>query len=294
MDLHWIFLNGCSVSGPHGRANLPSGILCTLTAVLVLNRGRPVPRDRVVDILWEGKHPENARGRVNTMLWRVREIVKKVGGDKRAFENRPDFLAYNDAEGRSDLAEIGELARIVMREGITSQEMSQRCMNCVEFCHTEFLPQANDHWSMITRESLRSGLLTIMESLVQYLRKQNRWGRITELAERMLTLDPTLELGHRHLIDLHSARKDFDAAKRHSEVLQKVMQREFDLDPEPETAAAIEALKISRHGSGAGRDQGKRPDNPGRSSSVILRRPSLSSAQKALDFLDAARDSLIR
>lgn len=199
--MRWVFLDGCHVTGPKGSANVPSGGLCTLSAVLILNKGHPVPRDRIEDILWEGNRPERARGRLNTMLWRLRGIVNQVGGRKDIFDNCPDYLAYKDASGpECDLTEIGRLARLVLRDGIISPEQAAECMDCIQGCHTEFLPYSADHWSMITRESLRSGLLMIIEALIHYMRARSRWGRVSELAERMLAVDPTLEIGHRSLL----------------------------------------------------------------------------------------------
>lgn len=289
--MRWVFLDGCHVSGPKGVASVPSGGLCTLSAVLVLNQGHPVPRDRIEDILWEGSRPENARDRVNTMLWRLRKLVVKVGGPKDVFRNLRDYLQYDDpAADESDLAEIGRLARSVMRDGISTAPEAETCMACVQGCHTEFLPHASDHWSMITRESLRSGLLMIIEALIIYMRAHSRWGRVTELAQRMLALDPTLEIGHRQLIDMHGERDDKRAAMRQYAVMQKVLKTTLGVDPEPETAAAIDALKIGR-----GRDAPEAgPVAPGARSQALIRRPSLRSVQIALDHIDAARDRLMR
>lgn len=165
--MRWVFLDRCRVSGLRGSANVPSGRLCTLSAVPILNEGRPVPRDRIEDILWEGDRPDRARDRLNTMLWRLRKLVKQAGGEKDVFRNHRDFLVYEDKSGEeSDLAEIGRLARMVMRSGISTQDQVYDCMAIVQSCHTEFLPHATDHWSMITRESLRSAVIMIIEALI--------------------------------------------------------------------------------------------------------------------------------
>lgn len=294
--MHWVFLDGCSVSGPKGTADLPHGGLCTLSAILVLNHGHPVPRERLEEILWEGARPDRARDRLNTMLWRLRKIVTSVGGRADAIQNKRDFLIYAAATAsavpKSDLAEIGRLTRRVTRDGITSPEEAEQCLARVQACHTDFLPHAGDHWSMITRESLRSGLLMIIEALIGYMRDQGRWGRVTELAERMLALDPTLELGHRQLIEMHGQRRDLRSAQRHYDVMEKVLRDSLDVDPAPETAAAIDALRIARRQD----PPDARADGPPRSSvrPIPTRRPTLQSVQQALDHLDAARDTLTR
>lgn len=286
--MRWVFLDGCYVRGPSGSERLPAGGLCTLSAILVLNHGHPVPRERIEDILWEDARPDRARDRLNTMLWRLRKILRAVGGKPEAIENARDYLMYRDGtDCASDLGEITRLARKVMHDGISDTALAEECMSCIQGCHTEFLPHASDHWSMITRESLRSGLLMILEALVRFMRAQSRWGRVTELAERMLALDPTLETAHWQLIDMHGQRDDLRAARRHYDVMEKVLRDGLDTDPDPETAAAIDALKISRRASPT---SGEAP----RRGKALIRRPTLEAAQSALDHIEAARDRLTR
>lgn len=279
--MKWTFLDGCRLSGSEASITIPSGALCTLAALLVLNRSRPVPRARIEDILWEGARPDNARDRINTMLWRLRKLIKKVGGDKKVIQNHRDYILYDDQDTESDVLEIGRLSRIVMREGISSRADEEICAACIQSCHTEFLPHATDHWSMITRESLRSGVIMITEALISNMRERGRWGRVTELAEKMLALDATLEIGHRQLIERHSARNDMQGALRHYDVMEKVLKDDLDIAPEPEIASAIDALKIARH-------------RPERQAPFLVRRPSLESAQQALEYIIQARDSLCR
>lgn len=282
----WTFLDGNAVTGPKGPVALPSGALCTLAAVLVLNHDHPVPRDRLDDILWDNARPERARDRVNTMLWRLRKLVDKAGGDRGCFVNQPDYLMYRcSGEVSSDALTVTLMARKLARGRITDAQMAGECMDCVQACHTDFLPFAGDHWSIITRESLRSGLLMTIEALIAYMRQEGRWGRVSELAERMLAVDPTLESAHQQLIEMHGARKDFGSAMRHYKVLAKVLKDNLDTSPAPETATAIDALRIAGSREGGAAQPGRRP--------ALTMRPTIQSVEAALDHIDAARERLL-
>jgi len=255
----------------------------------VMNHGRPVPRDRLDDILWDGATPDRSRDRINTMLWRLRRMVREAGGAENCFVNHHDYLMYRAPEQvNSDVLTVSTLARRLVRGGIDGAEMAEQCLACVQACHTDFLPFAADHWSIVTRESLRSGLLMAFEALIAHMRAEGRWGRVSELAERMLALDPTLELGHRQLIDLHGRRQDYKAALRHYKVLQKVLSDSVGEAPAPETAAAIDALRIARS---AERADPAKPPSPARRPALKLA-PSLRAVEVALGHLDAARDTL--
>lgn len=283
--MQWTFLDGTFVSGPEAKIPIPNGRLSALAAVLVLHHNRPVDRDRVTDILWEGDHPENVRDRLNTMLWRLRTLIRKAGGKGKLLVNKRAYLIYQaDATFSADIVQVSDSARQVMSGRATTEADMQALLSSVGQCNMDFLPGAQDHWSIVTRESLRSGLLVILEALLVYLRAQGRWGRVSEVAQQMLTLDPTLESGHRQLIELHSRRQDVGAAERQYEVLQRVLKDRLDVAPAPETAAAIEALKINRDKTGS---------SPKAKRRALLTRPTFEAVESALDHLDAAREKLL-
>lgn len=283
--MQWTFLDGTFVSGPEAKIPIPNGRLSALAAVLVLHHDRPVDRDRIADILWEGGHPENARDRLNTMLWRLRTLIRKAGGRGKALVNKRAYLIYETGPAfGADIVQVSESARQVMSGRATTEADMQALLSSVGRCNMDFLPGAQDHWSIVTRESLRSGLLVILEALLVHLRAQGRWGRVSEVAHQMLALDPTLESGHRQMIELHSRRQDVGAAERQYEVLQRVLKDRLDVAPAPETAAAIDALKINRHRADAP-PKGKRR--------ALLTRPSFKAVESALDHLDAAREKLL-
>ncbi|UCH74045.1 MAG: hypothetical protein JSU82_17290 [Rhodospirillales bacterium] len=293
--MRWVFLDGNTVSGRTSTVKVPSGCLCTLSAVLVLNHDHPVQRDRIDDILWDGDPPESARDRLNTMLWRLRKLVKTAGGNPNCFENHREYLLYrSDGNLESDALTLSKLTRRLDLGKMISAEMAEECLSCIQSCHSDFLPSAADHWSIVTRESLRSGLLMMIEAVIAYMRDKGRWGRVAELAERMLALDPTLEIGHQQLIDMHGRRQDFGSAKRHYDTLRKVLKESLDVAPAPETAAAIDALRIARSkqqtssGNGKPRSVERRPHRP-----ALTVRPSIRSVESALDHIDAARDWLL-
>jgi DNA-binding SARP family transcriptional activator len=223
------------------------------------------------------------------MLWRLRRMVTDAGGARDCFVNHHDYLMYRPGKAtESDVLTVSALARRLMQGGIDGPEMVEECLACVDACQTDFLPFASDHWSILTRESLRSGLLMALEALMSHMRAQGRWGRVSELAERILVLDPTLEVGHRQLIDLHGERQDYKSALRHYKVLERVLRDSVGEPPAPETAAAIDALRIARsqvRSSGA--------DMSGPMPAPFLRHaPSIRAVEVALHHLDVARDSL--
>jgi DNA-binding SARP family transcriptional activator len=61
--------------GMSGSARVPRGRTLSLLALLVVNRGAIVSLDRIVDELWEGEGPQNARNAVQVVASRLRAAV---------------------------------------------------------------------------------------------------------------------------------------------------------------------------------------------------------------------------
>ncbi|MEM1237634.1 MAG: bacterial transcriptional activator domain-containing protein [Pseudomonadota bacterium] len=284
--MHWTFLDGTSLTGPKTTVEIPPGRVAALAAVLVLHAGRPVERERISDILWEGESPDNARDRLNTLLWRLRRLIRSSGGKGRCIENRRAYLKYTPPQEFSvDALRISAAARQLVSRNAANADTDE-LFACADAYHTDFLSGSEDHWSIVTREALRSGILTILEALLERMSAAGSWGRVSELAERMMALDPTLEAGHRHMIALHGRRDDVSAAERQYQVLSRVLKDKLDVDPAPETAAAIDALRINR-----GPQPGKLTTDGKRR--TLVQRPSFKAVESALEHLDTARAHLL-
>ena len=61
--------------GPGQSARIPRGRTLSLLALLLVHRGAIVPLDRIVDELWEGDGPRNARNAVQVVASRLRAVV---------------------------------------------------------------------------------------------------------------------------------------------------------------------------------------------------------------------------
>jgi len=284
--LRWVFLDGCRITNGATAVALPSGRVAVLAGVLLLNHGHPVPKDRLREILWPDETCDNARARISTTVWRLRKQIEKAGGASDAIRVDRDFVTYACKKTKSDAQDLGRMAHLVSRrkEPGLADDLREHMEACIAQYHSDFLPQADDHWTLLTREALRSSVLLLIEALIEDMRQRGRWGRVTELASRMLKIDPSLERGYQQLIDLHGARNDLAAAERQYDLCSRVLKDTLDVTPAPETAAAISALKIARR---------QAPTASGRSArSPLLQAPSLERVEEALDHLETARAML--
>jgi DNA-binding SARP family transcriptional activator len=79
-----------------------------LLGVLLLDAGRVVPTDRLIDLLWNGRPPVSARGAVQTYIGRLRAALTPYG--VRISTRGQGYLVEGDGH-RVDVDEFGELVR---------------------------------------------------------------------------------------------------------------------------------------------------------------------------------------
>jgi SARP family transcriptional regulator, regulator of embCAB operon len=78
-----------------------------LLAVLLLQAGRAVPTERLIDLLWDGEPPASARATVHTYVGRLRAALRPY---EVSVETRHDGYAVERGPHRIDAREFTELA----------------------------------------------------------------------------------------------------------------------------------------------------------------------------------------
>jgi DNA-binding SARP family transcriptional activator len=112
VDTQFRILGPIEVELEGGRsAPVPGGRPLSLLALLLVHRGEVVHLDRVVDELWEGDGPQNARNAVHVVASRLRaalgdELVRSEGGGYRLAPGALDARRFEDGQrrGREELA----------------------------------------------------------------------------------------------------------------------------------------------------------------------------------------------
>jgi DNA-binding SARP family transcriptional activator len=77
----------------------------TVLAVLLLERGRIVPFDRLVDALWDDSPPESARGQIHICISTLRQRLA-AAGERGVIETRRPGYLLRVSEGQCDLDEF--------------------------------------------------------------------------------------------------------------------------------------------------------------------------------------------
>jgi len=242
-----------------------------LIGYLAISETPEETRERLVGLLWSETPEENARGSLRQILHEIRGAFQAFGFDGLRTEKR--VIALDRGRLRVDLHELVGMAnggRVHARFGEVPR-LSDKLL--ADF---EDVDPAFRIWLLAKRQALQDRLTRSFEST---LRSAQTFSPIQEeVAQALLSLDPTHEEACRSLIQARTRRGDFGGALRLYKALWDLLEEEFDIEPSAETQNMI--VEVRRQASAP-------PDaaNGALANVALLDRPSASVA--------AARDLVL-
>jgi TolB-like protein/Tfp pilus assembly protein PilF len=214
-----------------------------LLAYLALTGGRTHQRGKLADLLWSDRGDKQARDSLRQALAELRDALADV--HPAALTTDHDLVSLAPAAVDVDALRFAELA------GRDSAE-ELRC--AAALYDGDLLDSVDVHdatfedWLSRERQRYRELMVATLKKLLPH-----ETGAVARaVAQRMLTLDPLEEAGHRALMCLYAAAGDFAAALRQYDTCRATLKRELDITPSPETEAQHQQIRdqsIARPGS---------------------------------------------
>ena len=173
-----------------------------LVKILVARRGRPVPRDALMEALWPNEDPARLSNRLSVALSTARAVLDP---EKRYEAER--FIVADRAAVRIDLDHTrvdletflaAARAALAVRPGEDVDEPVRRA----ETLYTgDFLEEdAYEEWALIAREEARAMYFEVLHALADAARRAQRPEDVARYARRLLEQDPYDERAHLDLV----------------------------------------------------------------------------------------------
>ncbi|MDY0872696.1 BTAD domain-containing putative transcriptional regulator [Dongia rigui] len=213
-----------------------------LLALLARAPSKRLPRKELAALLWDNDTEAAALGNLRQLLARVR---KAGGAHDDLLDADTKTVALGGGAALIDLS----LFEIGYRSG--SPEQALRGLLLFRGELLEGITETTDafsHWLMVERAALRERFFSAASSILIEL---TRFGRASEqdlraVADRMLALDPEREASYRSLIEAYGRNGMHEEAERTYRQLIAMLEREFGVPPQPETAAVLRRVLASR------------------------------------------------
>jgi TolB-like protein len=236
------------ILGQFALSNSEHGIILSglksraLLAYLVCNAGKPQSRDKLLGLLWGERFEEQARQSLRHALSELRKVVGIDG-----LQTEHDLVRL-DPEFPSDVAHF---------ETLLSTGGHNRLREAVALYQDDLLTGFSLRekpfmdWLEAERARLRALALDGLEQLIDATDEALDPAERLQLAQRAVSLDPYRERAHReilHALALLGRRND---ALLHYQQLERTLQAELGVEPEPKTRQVIEGVRSGATGGNA-------------------------------------------
>ena len=199
-----------------------------LLKLLVAHRGRPVPREQLIEALWPDDEPGAAANRFRVALSTVRTVL-----DPQRARPTDHFVR---SEGNALVLDTDRVAVDV--------ERFLAAVNAGEYAVAEslyvgdVLPEDRyEDWTIALREQARLGYLTAASALARTAVAAGDDERAAALHLRLLDLDPYDERAHQGLVEaLLRLGRHGDARRAHAFYRDRMAELGVDVPEEPPTA----------------------------------------------------------
>lgn len=228
---------------------LPTRKSRALLAYLALRPGQRQTRDAMTALLWGDTDDARARGSFRQALYSVRRAV-----GPRAIVIDGDGLTLVasaldvDATRFETLAAGGRPAALAAAASLYGGDL-------LEGFHSGYEPF--DDWLRTERARVRELAVRVFTKLLAHKTAAGAIEDAIGTATRLLTLDPALETAHRALMRLYARDGRRGAALKQYQTCAEILQREFGVEPEPETRRVYQEI-LQRLSPAAGATAGGR------------------------------------
>jgi TolB-like protein/Tfp pilus assembly protein PilF len=279
-------------SQPGKELTIPSRKGQALIAVLALAGGEPVPRERLMGLLWSDRGEQQARSSLRQVLSELRKVL--ADSDTPLLTTQRDSVCLDTAAIEIDAGRFEHLIDAATPEALVEATNLYRgdLLNGLDVRDPAF-----EGWLRIERERLRGRTGRALRCVLE----QQTGDNAIATARRLLAFDPLQEPTHRVLMRLYADNGERTLALKQYQTCCDVLAADLGVVPEPKTEKLAQAIRTGAESAteDTGSDPGARatepealslPDIP---SIAVLPFTNLSTEPEQEYFADGIADDII-
>jgi len=221
-----------------------------LLQLLLVERGRMLPRDRIMDMLWPGLEAEAAANNLRVTLSRLTKAIepsRPEGAPTYYIVQQGDTYGFNvESDHAYDAAEFSsavDQARGALQRG-QPEEAREHFRRAIGLYGGTFLPDClYEDWSVVERERLALLFTEASLALGSMLLAEGQPHEAIGLAWRVLEYDQAQEEAYQLLMRAYAELGERSTALRLYNRCVQVLEAELGVEPLPETVELYERIK---------------------------------------------------
>ncbi|MBK8988429.1 MAG: hypothetical protein IPM39_20570 [Chloroflexi bacterium] len=217
-----------------------------LFAYLLLHQETEHHREKLIELLWPDGSPDNARGRLSTVVWRLRCLLAELGLDTAvSLPTTRDWIAFSPVRPFTfDLALFEQaLAQAAQTDDETGQQWLQ---TAVTLYHGDLFNGLYADWILIAREQLARRHLQALGDLMAACLARRAYVEALAHGQTILAADPLREEVHRALMLCYWRLGQPTQAMQQFHHCARLLLDELHILPLPETRALYQQLLAER------------------------------------------------
>ncbi len=224
-----------------------------LLQVLLIERGRMLPREQIMDMLWPGLDADSASNNLRVTISRLIKALepdRPEGAPTYYIIQQGDTYGFNVESDHSydvaDFVSAVERGRQALRR--QQREVAREAFQtAVSLYGGQFLPDSlYEDWSVVERERLALLFTDAALNLGRLWLNEGLYHDAIGLGWRVLEIDKAQEEAYQLLIQAYSAIGERSTAIRLYQRCVTALREELGVDPLPETVALFEQARGKR------------------------------------------------
>ncbi|MDI6840869.1 MAG: BTAD domain-containing putative transcriptional regulator [bacterium] len=217
----------------------------SLFAYLIMNKYKPIHKDKLIDLFWQGVSVRRAESSLWVALSNIRHNIKPkmricplVEYANYCYQINPKYCIWTDVDKFDNLLkESTELERI--GEVTTAMDKLAQAVNLYK---GSYLSDIYDDWVEEKRRWYEEKYRNSLKRLATYQGSFNNWVDSKNLLEKVLVLDEFDEDVYRSLMRCYAKLGNRKAIEHLYKRLKKTLSKELKTAPEPETTILYQKL----------------------------------------------------
>lgn len=217
----------------------PNGKAKSVFKYLLLRRGHPAPREKLMELFWPDAEPDAARNSLNVAIHRMRREL--ANADPKfpfvllrdgCYLLNPALRLWIDTDA---FTKHFESATEHQRRG-RYVEALRDYVTCESLYENELLAEDRQSvWLMPLRQQLRDRYLVVLDRLSRHYFDQGEYGACMTLCTKMVTVDACNEAAHRLLMRCYANLEQLQLAEDQYRACVQSLARDICIPPSAET-----------------------------------------------------------
>ncbi|HEU5101225.1 MAG TPA: BTAD domain-containing putative transcriptional regulator, partial [Roseiflexaceae bacterium] len=241
-------------------AGFESNKVRALLAYLAVEADRSHQRSALAGVLWPDHPEELARTNLRHVLRQLRQTVLDADRALPLLLTTQQTIQINPVA--SYTLDVARFAKLLAASARCDHGALDGCLECIQryrqaaaLYRGPFLAGFDlhdsdifDEWAVTQREQLHRQVLEVFFSLASFYERGEENDLARQFAWRQIELEPWREEAHRQLMRVLARSGQRPAALAQYAQCQKILADELGVEPDPETVALYEAIRVGEFG----------------------------------------------